>query len=162
MTPITHCVELEQQLQELFQLEEAVVVPVYSNKEESILDSLGEAGAEYLMKHLEDGTAIGFSMGETLKNVAYHLPIEKKFSNCNVVPIMGGIWIEKSSDLDANTISQRVAEKIGGRFYPLYMPAIVSDQELKESILKESSIQNVLKKVMETDITMISVGVQFS
>lgn len=161
MTPITRCVELEHQLKELYHLEEAVVVPVYSDKAESILESLGEAGADFLMKHIEDGTSIGFSMGETLKHVAYHLPIKKKFPNCNVVSIMGGIWLE-SSELDANTITQRVAEKIGGKFYPLYTPAIVSDQELKESILKESSIQNVLKKVMETDYTLISVGVQSS
>lgn len=160
-TPVTRCFDLEQKLEEVFEISEAIVVPVYSTKEENILNSLGQAGAEYLVNQVQDGMTVGFSMGETLKRLAYYLGDEQKI-DCEVVPIMGGNWPGMGYGLDANTISQRVAEKLGAKCYPLYAPAIVSNQELKESILSDLTVQNVFKKSLETDITFISVGVESS
>ncbi|MFD1066023.1 sugar-binding transcriptional regulator [Oceanobacillus locisalsi] len=159
--PVTRCFDLEQQLEEAFGISEAIVAPVYSTKEENILNSLGQAGADYLLNHVREGMTVGFSMGETLKKLTSYLGDEQQI-DCEVVPIMGGNWPKMGYGLDANTISQRVAEKLGAKCFPLYAPAIVSNEDLKESILSDLTVQNVFQKSLETDITFISVGVESS
>lgn len=160
VAPVTRCTELEQELKELYRLEEAVVVPVYSVKEDNILDSLGKAGADFILDHIYDGCRLGFSTGETLKRVANHLESKAMFPACEIVPIMGGIWRENASEIDANTLSQRVAEKLGAKFYSLYSPAFISDEQLRRLIVKEYHIRKVLDKILQLDITFISVGAE--
>lgn len=158
VTPVTRCTDLEQHLKELYGLDQAFVVPVYSIKEDSILDSLGKAGADFILDQIEDGKRIGFSTGETLKRVANHLDSANDFPSCEIVPVMGGVWMENASEIDANTISQRIAEKLGARFYSFNAPAIISDPELRKLITKNFYIKNVLEKILNNDVTFISVG----
>lgn len=156
--PVMRCTDMEQELKKLYQLEEAIVVPVYSVNEDNILDSLGKAGADFILDHIYDGCRLGFSTGETLKRVANHLESSAIYPSCEIVPIMGGIWRENASEIDANTLSQRVAEKLGAKFYSLYSPAFISDEQLRRLIVKEFHIRKVLEKILQTDITFISVG----
>ncbi|MFD2628925.1 sugar-binding transcriptional regulator [Oceanobacillus kapialis] len=159
--PVTRCFDLEKQLEDKFGIEEAIIVPVYSEKEENILKSIGKAGADYLTDLVKDGMTIGFSLGRTLKFVTDFLSDNQQI-DCDIVPIIGGNWPGIQADIDANTICQKAAEKLGGNYFPLYAPAIVADQQLKESILRDSTIQNVLNKALQPDITIASVGVESS
>lgn len=157
-TPVTRCADIEVHLKELYQLDQVMVVPVYSIKEDSVLDSLGKAGADFILDHIEDGEKIGFSTGETLKRVANHLENTKTLSSCEILPVMGGVWMENASEIDANTISQRIAEKLGAKCYSLYAPAFISDPQLRELLVQNFYIRNVLDKILQTNITFVSVG----
>ncbi len=93
-----------------------------------------------------------------MKRVATHLESKAMFLACEIVPIMGGIWRVNASENDSYTLSQRVAEKLGTMFYSLYSSAFISDEQLRRFIVKEYHIRKVLEKILQLDITFISVG----
>ena len=152
----TRCYSLEKTLKDKFHIEDAIVVPSYSAKEENILKVLGEAGMNYLKQNIEDGMTVALSMGKTLSEVANSLEVEEKV-NCNVVPITGGLGQVKS-ELHSNDICRRIADKFGGTAYPLYAPAIVANEELKNAIIKDPMIQSVFEMGLNADITVVGVG----
>ncbi|MFZ7945932.1 sugar-binding transcriptional regulator [Neobacillus sp. 19] len=152
----TRCYSLEKLLKEKFHIEEAIVVPSYSAIEENILKVLGEAGMNYLKQNIQEGMTVAFSMGKTLSEVANCLEVDEKV-DCNIVPITGGLGQVKS-ELHSNDICRRIADKFGGTAYPLYAPAIVGNEELKNAIITDPMIQSVFKMGLNADITVVGVG----
>ncbi len=152
----TRCYELERLLKDKYGVSEAIVAPVFSTKEESIVKSLGKYGADYLSQYLKDGMIVGFSMGRTLSEVANAVSSREQVS-CSIVPITGGLG-QVSPEVHANDICRRVAEGVGGTAFPLYAPAIVSNPEIKEAIIHDPMIQQVFDKAIHADITVVSVG----
>lgn len=156
VTSVTRCFELERSIKEIYGISEVIVVPVYSTKEESLLQSLGKAGAEYLLRNVKDGMTVGTALGRTLNEVAntIHSPLP---IDCDVVPITGGIGYINPG-MHPNDICRKVAEGLGGTAYSLYTPAIVSNKMLKEAIIEDPMIEKVFEKVVNADITMVSAG----
>ncbi|MEW9672116.1 sugar-binding transcriptional regulator [Ammoniphilus sp. 3BR4] len=153
----SRCYELERILKGKYGISEALVAPVYSTKEESILKSLGKLGAEYIYQNVKEGMTIGCSMGRTLSQLANAFQSKVKVA-CNVVPISGGLG-NINPEIHANEICRRLAESLGGTVFPLYAPAIVSSEEIKDAIMQDSMIEQVLEKATNADITIVSVGV---
>ncbi|MEI3598651.1 MULTISPECIES: sugar-binding transcriptional regulator [unclassified Oceanobacillus] len=148
--------ELERLIKEIYGISDAVIVPNYSTKKESITRSLGKAGADYLTSNVKEGMSIGFGSGKTLSEVASHLTSPEKV-NCEVIPLVGGIGAV-TSEVHANDICRRVAEKLGGNSHQLYSPAIVSKKLLKQEIMADPMIQNIFTKMKDTDIKMVGAG----
>lgn len=148
--------ELERLIREIYGISEAIIVPNYTTEKESVIKLLGKAGADYLTRNVEEGMRIGFGSGKTLSEVANHIDPAQQI-NCEVVPLVGGIG-EVASDVHANDICRRIAEKLGGISHQLYAPAIVSKKSLKEEIIADPMIQNIFNKMADTDINMISAG----
>lgn len=156
VTSVTRCFDLERMVKEKYGISEVIVVPVYSTTEESLLKSLGQAGAEYLLNNVTDGMTVGIALGRTLNEVANSISAPQPI-NCDVVPITGGIG-HINPGMHPNDICRKVAEGLGGTAYSLYTPAIVSNKELKEAIREDPMIEKVFEKILHTDITMVSVG----
>nr|WP_263324684.1 sugar-binding transcriptional regulator [Neobacillus sp. Marseille-Q6967] len=150
------CYSLEKKLIDKFHIEEAIVVPSYSVREENILRDLGEAGVNYLKQNIKPEMTIAFSMGKTLSVVADCLEVEEKV-DCNIVPITGGLG-QVRSELHSNDICRRIADKFGGTAYPLYAPAILATEDLKNGIIKDPMIQKVFQMGLNADITVVGVG----
>lgn len=148
--------ELEQKLKEIYRLDDAIVVTSYSMKEENQLKSIGKAAASFLVQSASEQITIAFSMGRTLRNVANHVETDRKI-NCHIVPITGGIG-HVNPEVHANEICRRVAEGLGGVSYPLYAPAIVANQNLKDAILEDPMIQKTFDMALNAKITFVSVG----
>lgn len=157
ITPInSRCYDLERVLKEKYGISESIVVPVFSTKEQSVLKSLGKAGAEYLSRSVKDGMTIGLSMGRTLSEVANAVQVKEKI-NLDLVPITGGLG-QVNPEVHANDICRRIAEGFGGTAFPLYAPAIVSNKDLKTAIVQDPMIQQVFEKAINADITVVSAG----
>lgn len=152
----SRCFELERALKDIYGISEAIVVPVFSTKDDNILQSLGKAGADFLSRNVKEGMTIGFSMGRTLSEVANAISVKDKIS-CSIVPITGGIG-QVNPEIHANDICRRIAVGLGGTAFALYAPAIVSNKSLKEAIKEDPMIQKVFEKAINADITMVSVG----
>lgn len=155
-TELSRNYELERRVKELYGISDTVIVPNYSTKKESITKLLGKAAADYLTSSLKEGMSIGLGSGKTLSEVANHIYALEK-TNCEVIPLVGGIG-DVASDVHANDICRRVAEKLGGRSHQLYAPAIVSKKSLKQEMMADPMIQNTFAKMADTDINMVSAG----
>lgn len=155
-SPNIRCFAAEKLLKEKYPIEEAIVVPIHSSKEENILSELGKAGMQFLKRNIKAGMTVAVAMGKTLSEVANHLEeVEKKA--CNIVPLTGGLG-QVSPELHSNDICRRMAEKIGGTAFPFYAPAIVYSEEIKEALTGDPMIQQVLEMARNADMTIAGVG----
>lgn len=151
-----NCYYLEKKLEERYKLKRVVVIPSYTNNNASVLRDLGKAGATYLQQIVKNGMTISVAMGRTLSEIANNLSNEENV-NCNIVPISGGLG-QVSPELHANDICRRIADSFSGVAYPLYAPAIVSTESLREGIMGDRMIQQVFDMAINADYALVSVG----
>ena len=158
-SPVSRNYDLEKKLLNRYNLEEAIVIPVFSTQEESITKKLGEAGANYFYENIKDGMIIGLSIGKTLNEMAKALSdqnLNKRFKY-SVVPIVGGTgYIEPQ--FHSNEICRKVAEAYGGVSYPIYAPAIAENEDNKKAFMKDLLVKRVFEKTLEADIIFVGTG----
>lgn len=155
-----HTVELEQHLERLFGLVEAVVVPNNGLTGEMAKREVGQAGANYISNNMKDVKSIGISWGETLANLVQEYPFERR-EEVTVVPLEGGMGV-KQVQIHANHLANELAKKLHGTRTYLYAPAIVETEELKERLLAMQDIQTVLESGRNVDIALVGIGNPFA
>lgn len=83
--------QLEQKLEQLFGLKEAVVVensPLNTKYDHAT--SLGTKTIKLLETYLHDGDIVGVSMGQTLYTVCHSSCVDTEAIACTFVPVIGG------------------------------------------------------------------------
>lgn len=158
-SPISRNYKLEQELILKYELNDSVVVPVLSLKDDNILTSLGDAAAFYLYENIKDNMTIGFSMGKTLDQMANSLKNHdiNKDIDVNIVPIVGGAGYQ-APHLHANDICRRVAKTFNGKFFPVYVPAFAENEEKKIDLMSDPAVSKVFEMSLEADMIFVSVG----
>lgn len=154
-----HTVELEQQLEKLFGLSDAIVVPNSGLTGERAKREVGQAGANYISQNMKGVSSIGVSWGETLANLVQEYPFERR-EEIKVVPLEGGMGV-KEVQIHANQLANELAKKIHGTCTYLYAPAIVETEELKDRLMATQDIQTVLEIGRNVDIALIGIGNPF-
>jgi len=147
-------VELENHLEEKYNLDQAVVIsPLDDN---SIISSLGIAGAEFLEDTLSKGDSIGVTWGRTLSEVAKRLQSNSKLKT-PVTQLIGGLNIA-FTDLQADEITRTMAYKLGGEAHILYAPAIVENKEIKDAIMSDNQLKQTFQNMDKCNIMILGIG----
>lgn len=154
--PVLKNISLENALSDKYKLEKSIIVSNISKNKDNLLDFLGRAGADYILESVKDGMTIGFSMGETLKKIADYIGTDKKY-NCTIVPILGGMGHNRP-EIHPNEICRVVAEKLGGAFYPLYVPAIAGSSFERDILMSDQAVKKIFDVVMHADMIVVGVG----
>ncbi|MGG1664055.1 sugar-binding transcriptional regulator [Brevibacillus sp. NRS-1366] len=149
------CIELENKLENTFELKQAIVVPIENN--EFSLERLGKAGANYINNLIQTDTIIGVSWGKTLSSVAKHLVPNHSAENVSVIQLVGGLnSADRSSKADE--ITRSFASQLGGTPYLMYAPAVVKNKEMKDGLMSEQSIQQVFAMIQKCHVAMVGIG----
>ena len=151
-----HTVELEQQLEKCFDLDEAIVLPNNGLTSEMVKRSIAQAGANYISRNLKGVNSIGISWGATLAYLVNEYPYERR-EDIKVVPLEGGMGV-RAVEIHANQLANELAKKIHGSCSYLYAPAIVETEELKDRLMAMQDIQTVLEIGRKVDIALIGIG----
>ena len=146
--------ELETKLEEKFNLTQSVVISAMDEK--NITSSLGVAGAEYLEKLIVKDDVIGVTWGKTLSEVANRLSYNNKLQT-SVVQLIGGMDIAFTA-LQPDEITRTIAEKLGGKPYLLYAPAIVENKETKSAIMSDKSLKTTFENMERCNIIIAGIG----
>ncbi|QVK18381.1 sugar-binding transcriptional regulator [Mycoplasmatota bacterium] len=149
-----HHFDLETKLEEKYNLKQAIVVS--SIDEKMIPVSLGEATAEYLDDILVKDDVIGVTWGRTLSEVAKKISYNQQLQ-LPVIQLVGGLDIAYSS-LRPDDITRTIADKLGGKPYLLYAPAVVENKETKEAMLKDESFKKIIKNMENCNIILAGIG----
>lgn len=149
-----HNFDLETKLEEKYNLKQAVVVT--SIDEKAISSRLGEAGAKYLEEVLVDDDVIGVTWGKTLSVLAKKLTYNQHFKT-PVVQLVGGMDMAFSA-LKPDEITRTIAEKLGGKPYLLYAPALVENKETKQAILSDDTFKSTFKNMENCNIILVGIG----
>ena len=152
--PLDRGTQIEDHLQEKFQLKKAVVVP--SDNDQTIKQRLAEAAAILLDQLVTKGTTLGVSWGTTMQAVAGQL-IKKTVKGMAVVQLNGGI-----SRAEYDTHDREIAQKTAANYdaipFLLPLPAVVDSAQLKRAIVADKNISRTLELARNAEIAMFTVG----
>ena len=158
MKHLTGTIELERQVKMKFGLKDVVIISGNSDKSILVKDDLGFAGASKLQELLTKDAIIAMTGGSTLAKIADVMPNDPKIKypkNITFVPARGGFG--KGTQLQANTICEKMAHKTGGTNRELYLPEQLSDASL-QSLMEEPQIKGTVQILKLSNIIVHGVG----
>jgi len=152
--PTSNCLEIEKKLIDLFDLQDAVVVPTIS--ENKIKESLARAAAQYLERHLASGSLFAVGWGITISEVPKFIR-SQEIRDLRIVTLNGGLT--PSFYLNPYDVGSRLAHIFGGQCYYVHAPAITTSEELCRSLKADATVQQALEMAKHADYSMVGIGV---
>ncbi len=149
--------ELEQLFVDRFGIKHAVIVPLSTSNRETIKQKLAAIAADYIYEIVEGDQIIGLPWGSTLNYVAAYLK-PKDLPGTTVVQLKGGVC-RISGNYDTQNPVLTFARKLGGTPCLLPVPGIVEDEKVKEALLKDERIKEILNLGEKAEIAVFSIGV---
>jgi lsr operon transcriptional repressor len=148
------CLEIEKKLIDLFDLQNAVVVPTVS--ENAVRESLGRAAAQYLERHLTSGALFAVGWGITISEVPkfIHSP---GIHDLRIVTLNGGLT--PSFYLNPYDAGSKLAHIFGGQCYYVHAPAITTSEDLCRSLKADVTVKQALEMAKHADYSMVGIGV---
>lgn len=148
----------EQKLKDKFGLKNIRVVTMRELDDDNGLQKIAEAASYYLDSIVRHGMVVGISWGNTLYRIVKYISTNnKKNIPITVVPIMGAANT-RSPEKDAMDLAKDLASAYGGKYQYIYAPLFVNNKELKNSLVQEDNIKNVLDLSKHADAILTSVG----
>lgn len=150
--------QIERELREKFGLKKVIVTPVSDRPGENMLNKLSNALSRYLNIIVEDNDIIGVSWGTTLYLCSANLKVFEEVKNIRVVQMCGAISMT-DKDIYASEIPKKFADAFKGTPYLLPLPAVVDDIKVKNAIIKDKNINEILDMGKKANIALYSVGI---
>lgn len=149
--------ELENDLEDKFNLKEAVILKVDAKaSQDSVRNQIGAAGAEYLYRTVKKGETIGVTWGTTLQAMTDSM-INNPIPNTHVVQVLGGVGPPEAK-AHATDISRRFSQLLGSKLSLLPAPGIVGSAAAKEVLLSDRQVKNTLALFSKIDTLFVGIG----
>lgn len=153
--PGENFINLENQLIIKFNLRDVVVVPDPYEKV-SLYTQLGRGAAKWLEKKLQPGTRVGLGLSRTISHIPQEFHPRTK-TDCFFTEVVGSAS-DHSEGVAKYNVTANLAEIAGGVPEIFYSPNYVSDENLYEMLMRESTIINSIKRAKKCDIVLQSIG----
>jgi len=148
--------DLEKDLAEVLQIEKVIIGSSGLMGEDLTLQELGRSAATYLKSIIRDGSVIGITGGTSVYSIIEGYKKEKTpLENAIVVPARGGLG--KRTEYQANTLVEKLANKLGSHYRMLYTPDNLSESAI-ESLKKEPEIDEIIKVLDRMSILAFGIG----
>lgn len=148
--------ELEQEIQNYFQLKQVIIVRGNADEEEQVKERLGIAGANILCSLLKNHCNVAITGGTTISKMVDVMPKRKvSYEEVTIIPARGSVG--KKAELQANTIAVQLAEKLGANYELFTMPDNLSMQSIC-LIKDEPQMRSIRQKIENTDILLFGIG----
>jgi DNA-binding transcriptional regulator LsrR (DeoR family) len=148
--------DLERAIEAQFGLDEAVVVTPPSEDRMSILQALGTAGAQCVVRYLQGDAVLALTWGTTLLSVVDALPA-KNWAQLRVVQMLGGLG-SPEADVYGADLARRTAEAFGARLRIVPAPGIVGSKMVRDALLAEPQISGTLELAARADVALVGIG----
>ena len=148
---------LEQAVRTRFGLQKVIAVPFVEDYE-ALLVKIAHATSRFLNTIVKEGDIIGVSWGNTLYVCSLHLKVLEELDDVSVVQMSGGISLADKY-IYASEIPKNFADAYKGTPYLLPLPALVDSIGLKEAIVKDRKISEILEMGKKVNVGLFSVGV---
>lgn len=157
VAPNNSFVELENALEDIYHLKEALIV----DSEEKISDKIikkqiGSAAADYLHRTISEGETIGVTWGTTLQAMVDAMP-SKQVDNTHVVQALGGVGPPEAK-AHATDISRRLSQLLKSKLTLLPAPGIVDSKEAKQVLLSDRKVKGALDLFSTIDTLYVGIG----
>ncbi len=154
-TPFQPLFDLETQIKDLAEIEDVLVAPTVSENPEVVLQNVGSAAADLLLKNLKDGDTICISGGKSVSAVVEGLNPELTY-DIEVVPATG--CLQGKHYTDVNHVATQLAEKLGGRAYQIHAPLFAETVDQKDMLMEMRSVNEVRDRARQATLAIVGVG----
>jgi len=150
----SHTAALSRELEERYQLQKAVVVSQSENI--TLLSRIGNEAASYTQSILRDGIQIGISWGMTLYQLVHQMQTVN-ISKAGVVQLTGGFGAS-NPQYDGTELARELSRKMQAGYYPLVCPVLVKNILVKDLLLNEPWIREVLHRTESLDAALVGIS----
>lgn len=148
--------DLERQVKEILEIRKVIVVPKTIDDKNLVLKHLGEAVSNYMNVIMKDEMVIGVTGGTTMFHVVEEFKPEKNnYKKITVIPARGGVG--KEIQYQANTLVQKLSNKLDCNYKTLYTPDSLSKNAI-QSLINEPSIKEIIELIPKIDILVFGIG----
>lgn len=151
-----YCFDLQRQIENIFGLKKAVIVPRLSKNEEGLITQLADGAIDYLSQIINNNMTIAVSWGRTVYGIANRIRPNGK-TNIVISPLVGGIGNEINT-YHSNVIADTMAQNLGASSLGLYSPVFVATKEVRDLIFNDKSIKKVIETSEKADIAIVGIG----
>ena len=152
--PESGCQDLERELENLFDLDEAVLAP---RDRAPVVERVGAAAASYFARTVQPGDVVGLSWGTSLRAFAAQLP-NLDLPRVTVVQLLGGLG-SLDSGVNGAELTRRVAERCGARPRIIQAPGVVATAVVKAALLADREVAQALELGRKASMALIGLGV---
>ncbi len=135
---------LQKSLEDAFGIKEAIIysdLKIAKHDPEIIFQEIGKLGSRYLERVLKNNINIFVCGGKTIYSAFKKIKVSKKIT-ANIYATLGGLNL-RLEEYESNRLVQQLSEKIGGTFYPVYLPLILKNANYKEILKDEYVLNNI-------------------
>jgi deoxyribonucleoside regulator len=155
---LAHPQELEQAIQKQFRIKEVRVIPVPANsREDEWLERVANFAANHLNGLIHSEMTVGIAWGTTLDAITKRL-LPKPCKNVDLVQLNGSANVLAFNNFYIGEIYSRFALNYGARAHLFPVPTFFDHPETKMAMLRERSVQRILKMIARTDLLVYSIG----
>lgn len=150
--------KLEVDIQERLNIKKVIIGSVGGYDEDVTLAEIGYEAAKYFHTLLHPKSIIGLTGGSSIEKVIYgYKPDWVQFDaqDVMIVPARGGLG--NKSEYQANTLAEKLANKIGGKYQLLYTQDNLSKATIEE-LKNEPNIKRILTSISEIDVLLFGIG----
>lgn len=147
---------LEEELKKCLKLKDVLVVNTRRSSYIDGLAQIGEAGADYLARILEQGAYLGVLWGKTLHSVISRLP-DMHYHPVTAVQLAGYFPMTNPA-VDSRELTRMAALKCGGSCLYLDTPLYLRDLELKTRLWREPELERCLQSIRKLDVLVSGIG----
>ncbi|PTM53280.1 sugar-binding transcriptional regulator [Desmospora activa] len=149
--------QLEEQLTNAFGLAEAIVIPVQEGwDDEEVKRQMAKTAGILLKKRITRSKTVGVSWGTTLYHFVQEFPFVQA-KHLRILPLIGGMG-RNYGQLHSNQLAKQLADKLSATCEHLYVPAILSSENLKEQLLDSMDIRALLHEATRVDVAIVGLG----
>ena len=149
--------QLEQQLQQRFGLNDAIVIPTDPNADSATKNQqLAKTAAQYLKRIIAPRQKIGFAWGTTLSGMVGQLDHPIK-TNATFVPLVGGPS-SANAKYHVNGIVYDAARQFGGESLFIDAAAVQESKMIRDGIWRSQYFQTIRQIWNHLDIAFVGIG----
>ncbi len=156
--------ELGEALKSRFGVVEARVLLREKHDYNRMIQGLGNLAARYLSDILGDGAIVGITWGTAVYHTIMAMrPMYRP--SIEVVQMLGSVGSEyllldgpEAAQYDGTGLAQLLAQTVGGRYRRFPAPLLVEDWAVREALLQERDIREILYHVEQAHIALVGIG----
>lgn len=146
--------ETERRLRELLPVDRVLIAPGNADEDEQVLSDVGRICAGRLRSILQSGNTLAVTGGRTIAAVARSLQSPAPL-NVMVVPARGGLG--RSVELQANTLAEEIAGRLGGHYRLIHLPDTMDATAMQE-MLKLPEVSEAMQLLERADVILHGIG----
>jgi DNA-binding transcriptional regulator LsrR (DeoR family) len=156
LDPINNCESKAEIIRSNFNLEHVVVIPRSHPYTDLNLRAIAGAAAKYLEQKIRDGEILGVAWGRTISRMS-ELLASSVPRQIEIVPLSGELG-NNGNYSQINQIVLKVSKSFIARPHFLFVPTVVYSKHLKEELLKDPEINEVVNRWDRLDMAVIGIG----